>query len=69
MGSFRVLRRMEFASLRGFTGFAFVSHKLLRWLLPFFLVSMMASNMFLLGRPFYRAAFVAQVVFYMWGDP
>jgi cellulose synthase/poly-beta-1,6-N-acetylglucosamine synthase-like glycosyltransferase len=68
VGSFRALRRMELASLRGFTGFAFVSHKLLRWLLPFFLVSMMASNMFLLGRPFYRAAFVAQVAFYMWGS-
>ena len=48
VGSFRALRRMELASLRGFTGFAFVSHKLLRWLFPFLLLAMLASNMFLL---------------------
>jgi cellulose synthase/poly-beta-1,6-N-acetylglucosamine synthase-like glycosyltransferase len=68
VGSFRALQRIEFASLRGFTGFAFVSHKLLRWLLPFFVVIMLASNLFLLGRPFFRAAFVVQVVFYVWGS-
>jgi cellulose synthase/poly-beta-1,6-N-acetylglucosamine synthase-like glycosyltransferase len=68
VGSFRALQRIELASLRGFTGFAFVSHKLLRWLLPFFLVTLLASNLFLLGRPFYRAAFVVQVVFYVWGS-
>jgi cellulose synthase/poly-beta-1,6-N-acetylglucosamine synthase-like glycosyltransferase len=68
VGSFRALRRIELASLRGFTGFAFLSHKLLRWLLPFFLAFMLSSNMFLLGKPFYRVAFVAQVVFYFWGS-
>lgn len=68
VGSFRALRRIELASLRGFTGFAFLSHKLLRWLLPFLFIAMLASNMFLLGSPFYRAAFVAQAVFYLWGS-
>jgi cellulose synthase/poly-beta-1,6-N-acetylglucosamine synthase-like glycosyltransferase len=67
VGSFRALRRMELGSLRGFTGFAFVSHKLLRWFLPFLLVAMLVSNMFLLGTPLYRAAFAAQIVFYCWG--
>jgi cellulose synthase/poly-beta-1,6-N-acetylglucosamine synthase-like glycosyltransferase len=68
VGSFRALRRMELASLRGFTGFAFVSHKLLRWLLPFLLVAMLASNVFLLRTPLYRAMFVAQIAFYFWGS-
>jgi cellulose synthase/poly-beta-1,6-N-acetylglucosamine synthase-like glycosyltransferase len=68
VGSFRALRRMELASLRGFTGFAFVSHKLLRWVLPFLLVAMLTSNMFLLGKPLYQAVFVAQIAFYLWGS-
>ena len=68
VGSFRALRRMDIAALRGFTGFAFVSHKLLRWLLPFFLVFMLVSNAFLVRTPFYGAAFVAQVVFYLWAS-
>ena len=68
LGSFRALRRMELASLRGFTGFAFVSHKLLRWLFPFLLLAMLASNMFLLRTPFYRVALGAQMVFYFWGS-
>jgi cellulose synthase/poly-beta-1,6-N-acetylglucosamine synthase-like glycosyltransferase len=68
VGSFRALRRMELASLRGFTGFAFVSHKLLRWFLPFLLVAMLVSNMFLLKTPFYRAVFAVQTAFYCWGS-
>jgi cellulose synthase/poly-beta-1,6-N-acetylglucosamine synthase-like glycosyltransferase len=67
VGSFRALRKVGPASLRGFTGFAFVSHKLLRWFLPFLLLAMLTSNMFLLRTPSYRLAFVAQAVFYVWG--
>jgi hypothetical protein len=59
---------MELASLRGFTGFAFVSHKLLRWFLPFLLVATLVSNLFLLGTPLYRAAFATQIAFYFWGS-
>jgi cellulose synthase/poly-beta-1,6-N-acetylglucosamine synthase-like glycosyltransferase len=68
VGSFRALRKMEIVSLRGFTGFAFVSHKLLRWVLPFLLMAMLASNVFLLRTPLYRAIFVAQMAFYVWGS-
>jgi len=68
VGSFRALRRMDFAALRGFTGFAFVSHKLLRWLLPFFLIFMLVSNAFLMRKSFYGAAFVAQAAFYLWAS-
>jgi hypothetical protein len=41
---------------------------LLRWFLPFLLLAMLASNMFLLGSPFYRAAFICQIAFYLWGS-
>ena len=68
VGSFRALRRIDLAALGGYTGFAFVSHKLLRWLLPFFLVFMLASNAFLIGWSFYSAAFAVQLVFYLWGS-
>jgi cellulose synthase/poly-beta-1,6-N-acetylglucosamine synthase-like glycosyltransferase len=40
------------------------SHKLLRWLVPCFLIGLAFSNCFLLRAPFYRATFAAQVVCY-----
>jgi cellulose synthase/poly-beta-1,6-N-acetylglucosamine synthase-like glycosyltransferase len=66
VGSFRALRRIELGSLRGFTGFAFFSHKLLRWLVPFFLFAMLVSNAFLFRTPIYRGVFAAQLLFYFW---
>ena len=44
----------------GWTAFAFLSHKLLRWLVPFFLLAMAVSNVLLLEHPFYQAMFAAQ---------
>jgi cellulose synthase/poly-beta-1,6-N-acetylglucosamine synthase-like glycosyltransferase len=41
----------------------FFSHKLTRWLVPFFLLGTLASSAFL-DSPFYRLAFWLQVVFY-----
>jgi len=40
------------------------SHKLLRWLVPYFLLAAFAANLFLLDRPFFRAAFILQSAFY-----
>lgn len=40
------------------------SHKLLRWLVPFFLVGLFGSNLFLLDDTFGRATLVAQISFY-----
>jgi len=40
------------------------SHKLLRWLVPYFLLAAFAANLFLLDRPFYRASFILQSAFY-----
>jgi cellulose synthase/poly-beta-1,6-N-acetylglucosamine synthase-like glycosyltransferase len=48
----------------GFAAFAFFSHKLLRWLVPFLLAFAFLANLSLLQRPFYQATFAAQVLFY-----
>jgi hypothetical protein len=44
--------------------FELVSHKIFKWLVPFFLVGILASNAFLLDRPLFVAAFVAQLFLY-----
>jgi len=48
----------------GWISFAFVSHKLLRWLVPFFLLAMLTANLVLVGQPFYGSALLLQTVFY-----
>jgi cellulose synthase/poly-beta-1,6-N-acetylglucosamine synthase-like glycosyltransferase len=45
--------------------FSFLSHKLLRWLCPFFLVGMVAANLALLHVPLYCWIMAAQVAFYL----
>ena len=40
------------------------SHKVLRWTVPFFCIAAFVAPMFLLDRPWYLLAFVAQVLFY-----
>jgi len=42
-----------------------ISHKILRWLAPFFLLGLLAASLALLGRPFYRWAAMAQIAFYL----
>ncbi|HHJ13735.1 MAG TPA: glycosyltransferase family 2 protein [Gammaproteobacteria bacterium] len=44
--------------------FFLFSHKLMRWLVPLFLLGLLMSNLFLLDRPFYLFTFVAQLLFY-----
>jgi cellulose synthase/poly-beta-1,6-N-acetylglucosamine synthase-like glycosyltransferase len=41
------------------------SHKLLRWLVPCFLLAMFASNLFLVRGPIYRATLAVQAAFYL----
>ncbi|HZR66122.1 MAG TPA: glycosyltransferase family 2 protein [Terriglobales bacterium] len=66
VGSFRALKDVVRVPLRGFTPFALISHKLLRWLVPFFALSLLASNVVLARAPFYRAALATQILFYFW---
>lgn len=46
----------------GVTAVGLWSHKLLRWLAPYFLLAMLVSSAFLAG-PFYRTIFLLQVTF------
>jgi cellulose synthase/poly-beta-1,6-N-acetylglucosamine synthase-like glycosyltransferase len=50
--------------LRSWFAWSFFSHKTLRWLAPVFLIVVFAASVALAGEPLYRAALVAQVVFY-----
>lgn len=47
-----------------FVAFQLISHKVLRWLIPFFLIGLFISNYFLLGHWFYNMTFVMQISFY-----
>jgi cellulose synthase/poly-beta-1,6-N-acetylglucosamine synthase-like glycosyltransferase len=53
---------------RGWVAFAFLSHKVLRWTCPAFLIGLAASNVALAfggGPPFYKWALAAQAAFYL----
>jgi cellulose synthase/poly-beta-1,6-N-acetylglucosamine synthase-like glycosyltransferase len=65
-GSFRALGGILRGPMDPLTAFAFFSHKLLRWILPFLLLGMLLTSAALLDRPLYRALFAAQLVFYAW---
>jgi cellulose synthase/poly-beta-1,6-N-acetylglucosamine synthase-like glycosyltransferase len=49
---------------RGWVAFTFLSHKVLRWLCPFFLVGLLGTSAVLVHRPFFRWVFEAQVAGY-----
>ncbi len=66
-GSFRALRQILGARLDPLTAFAFISHKLLRWFLPFLLGGMLVTSGALVASPLYRILFGAQVAFYVLG--
>ena len=44
--------------------FALVSHKLLRWFIPLFLIAVLGCNAVLLDSPYFRIAFCLQMLFY-----
>ena len=48
-----------------FVSFQLISHKVLRWLIPFFLVIIFVSNAMILDNNFYKLLFLGQVVFYL----
>ena len=66
-GSFRALGGLLRGPLDPVTAFAFVSHKLLRWTLPFLLIGMLVSSAALLDSSLYRVLFAVQLLFYGWG--
>jgi cellulose synthase/poly-beta-1,6-N-acetylglucosamine synthase-like glycosyltransferase len=66
IGSFRALREFRRVRMGAVTGVAFFSHKLLRWILPFLMIGVFVSNLFLLDSPLYQALGAGQLVFYLW---
>jgi len=66
VGSFRALREFMSVHLTGFAWIAFLCHKLLRWFVPFALISLFASNILLLGHPIYLIPFAGQSLLYGW---
>jgi hypothetical protein len=51
----------------GWIAFQLISHKVLRWTVPFSLILLLASNALLVQRPGFRLVFVLQVAFYLVG--
>lgn len=49
---------------RSWFAFIFVSHKLLRWLAPVFMILIALSSLWMISRPFYLAMVILQGVFY-----
>ncbi|MFX0199134.1 MAG: glycosyltransferase family 2 protein, partial [Candidatus Hodarchaeota archaeon] len=49
----------------GFVSFQLISHKILRWLMPFFMIILLVCNLILLEIPVYRFIFLLQVLFYV----
>jgi hypothetical protein len=54
--------------LRGIWGFCFLSHKLLRWFVPFLLIAMFITNLLIsslpISPPFFKLTLYAQTAFY-----
>jgi len=48
-----------------FVAFQLISHKVLRWLIPFFLIGLLIANTFLLKERFYEITFALQLAFYL----
>lgn len=64
IGNFQNLayfRKMLWPPYKG-TAFAFLSHKVLRWITPFMLLLTLLSNLFLLNTPFYQFTLITQAV-------
>jgi cellulose synthase/poly-beta-1,6-N-acetylglucosamine synthase-like glycosyltransferase len=49
---------------QGWVAFTFFCHKVLRWLCPFFMIGLLASNVVLCDRPFFQWVLVTQTAFY-----
>ena len=67
-GSFCCLKFLLRVPLPAFTRFAFVSHKLLRWLVPIMLIILLISNFFLIGAhdDWYAGMAALQLGLYIW---
>jgi cellulose synthase/poly-beta-1,6-N-acetylglucosamine synthase-like glycosyltransferase len=65
-GSFKALGQLIRTRQSAFTFWAFLSHKFLRWVVPFLLIGGFISNVLLVGSLPYRVLLGLQVIFYIW---
>jgi cellulose synthase/poly-beta-1,6-N-acetylglucosamine synthase-like glycosyltransferase len=65
-GSFQSLFFLLRVKMGAFGRFAFVSHKLLRWILPLLLFTLLISNAALVRDPAYAVFGLLQLFFYLW---
>ncbi len=49
---------------KGFISFGLWSHKIIRWFMPFLMMFVFITNIFLLDKPLYQFLFLLQVLFY-----
>jgi cellulose synthase/poly-beta-1,6-N-acetylglucosamine synthase-like glycosyltransferase len=65
-GGFQAIGRLKgmLNPLRGFAAIQYISHKVLRWLSPFFMLAAFVANVGLMHLEFYRWLLVAQIAFY-----
>jgi len=49
----------------GFVSFQLFSHKVLRWMIPFLLLLLLITNLFLVGQALYNFTFLLQLLFYV----
>jgi len=66
-GGFQAMLRLWplLSPVGGWIALSFFSHKVLRWLSPFFLIVALAANLFCLDSPLYAGLFAGQIVFYL----
>jgi cellulose synthase/poly-beta-1,6-N-acetylglucosamine synthase-like glycosyltransferase len=62
--SARILLKDSLKKNQPFLVFQLISHKILRWLIGFFLIFIFLINIFLISNPFYLFLFICQVGFY-----
>lgn len=67
VGSFQSFGHLLRTPMDGFTRFAFLSHKVLRWILPLLLCMALISNLILIRYSwFYTVLGILQLAFYFW---
>lgn len=66
-GNFQLFRHLSWAlnPFNGIVAWQFVSHKVLRLFVPYFLLAILAANLFLLKSSFYQVTLALQLAFYL----
>ena len=66
-GNFNILREIRslLNPLRGFVAFGLWSHKIIRWFVPFLLISLFTSHLLISRIPFYFYLLIFHLLFYM----